>query len=86
MTYKRIEASREARLWLGQIIIPAASATVAFLTIPEVRQMIATKANQIKYSIENKMLTIVYPMKTIPGKRRAVNNEDLSHCFPFCNL
>ena len=37
-------------------------------------------------SIENKMLTIVYPMKTIQGKRRAVNNEDLSHCFPFCNL
>ena len=55
MTYKQIEASREARLWLGQIIIPAASAAVAFLTIPEVRQMVATKANQIKYSIENKM-------------------------------
>ena len=55
MTYKQIEASREARLWLGQIIIPAASAAVAFSTIPEVRQMVATKANQIKYSIENKM-------------------------------
>ena len=55
MTYKKIEASREARLWLGQIIIPAASAAMVFLTIPEVRQMVATKANQIKYSIENKM-------------------------------
>lgn len=55
MTYKQIEASREARLWFGQIIIPAASAAVAFLTIPEVRQMVATKAKQIKYSIENKM-------------------------------
>ena len=36
-------------------------------------------------SIMNKMFTILYPMKTIPGKRRAVNKEDLSHCFPFCN-
>ena len=55
MSYKRIEASREARLWLGQIVIPVVSTAVASLSIPEVRQMVATKANQIKYSIENKM-------------------------------
>ena len=53
MSYKRIEASREARLWLGQIVIPVVSTAVAALSIPEVRQMVATKANQIKYSIEN---------------------------------
>ena len=55
MNYKRIEASREARLWLGQIIIPAVSAVVAALSIPQVREMVATKAEQVKYSIENKM-------------------------------
>lgn len=55
MSYKRIEASREARLWLGQIVIPVVSTAVAALSIPEVRQMVAIKANQIKYSIENKM-------------------------------
>ena len=55
MTYKQIEASREARLWIGQIMIPAVSAAVAVLSIPEVREMVAAKANQIKYSIENKM-------------------------------
>lgn len=55
MTYKQIEASREARLWVGQILVPAVSAAVAVLSIPEVREMVATKANQIKYSIENKM-------------------------------
>lgn len=55
MTYKQIEASREARLWIGQIMVPAVSAVVAVLSIPEVREMVATKANQIKYSIENKM-------------------------------
>ena len=55
MSYRRIEASREARLWLGQIIIPAVSAVVAALSIPQVREMVATKAEQVKCSIENKM-------------------------------
>lgn len=55
MSYKRIEASREARLWLGQIIIPVASTVVAALSIPEVRQMVATKANQIKSNIPSRI-------------------------------
>ena len=54
MTYKQIEASREARLWIGQIVVPAASVVVATLSIPEVRQMVATKANSIKESILRK--------------------------------
>ncbi len=55
MTYKQIEASREARLWIGQIVVPAASVVVAtLLSIPEVRQMAATKANSIKESILRK--------------------------------
>jgi hypothetical protein len=54
MTYKQIEASREARLWIGQIVVPAASMVVATLSIPEVRQMVATKANSIKESILRK--------------------------------
>lgn len=54
MTYKQIEASREVRLWIGQIIVPAASVVVATLSIPEVRQMIATKAASVKESIQNK--------------------------------
>lgn len=48
MTYKQIEAMREARLWIGQIIVPATSAIVMALTIPEVRQAVAAKANSIK--------------------------------------
>ncbi len=54
MTYKQIEASREARLWIGQIVVPAVSMVVATLSIPEVRQMVATKANSIKESILRK--------------------------------
>ena len=54
MTYKQIEASREVRLWIGQIIVPAASMAVAILSIPAVREGIATKASQIKETIQNK--------------------------------
>ena len=55
MTYKQIEASREARLWIGQIIVPTASAVIAMLTIPEVRQAVSAKAESIRWSINRKM-------------------------------
>ena len=54
MTYKQIEASRETRLWIGQIIVPAITFAATTLAIPEVRQAIAAKANSIKRSIEDK--------------------------------
>ena len=55
MTYKQIEASRELRLWIGQIIVPAATVAITTMTIPEVRQAIAAKANSVKQNIESKM-------------------------------
>ena len=55
MKQKHIDASREARLWLGQIIIPAMTFAATTLAIPEVRQAVATKANQWKWSIKNKL-------------------------------
>ena len=55
MTYKQIEAAREVRLWIGQIIVPAATLAVTTLTIPEVREAVAVKAKQVTNKIENKM-------------------------------
>lgn len=55
MTYRQVEASREARLWIGQIIVPAITLAVTTLAIPEVRQAISMKAESIKCSIEMKM-------------------------------
>lgn len=55
MTYKQIEAAREVRLWIGQIIVPAATVAVTAMTIPEVRQMIAAKADSVKYKIKSKI-------------------------------
>ena len=37
MTYKQIEASRELRLWIGQVIVPAVSVTAVVLANPDVR-------------------------------------------------
>ena len=54
MTYKQIEASREVRLWIGQLIVPVITCTATLLTIPEVRQAVATKASAIKYAIKKK--------------------------------
>ena len=47
MTYKQIEASRELRLWLGQVIIPAVG-TVVILANPEVRSKLKEKVGGIK--------------------------------------
>lgn len=43
LTYKQIEASREARLWVCQIVLPALTLASTALAIPEVRQAIANK-------------------------------------------
>ena len=55
MTYKQVEAAREVRLWIGQIIVPAATVAVTAMTIPEVRQAVAAKAQSVKQNIESKI-------------------------------
>lgn len=55
MTYKQIEGAREVRLWISQIIVPAATVAVTAMTIPEVRQTIAAKANEVRSRIENRI-------------------------------
>lgn len=54
MTYKQIEASREARLWLTQVLLPAAGIAVAALSIPEVRTAAADKFIKTKETIREK--------------------------------
>lgn len=54
LKYKHIEAAREVRLWVGQIIVPAVTLAVTTLAIPEVRHAVAAKAKSVKESIESK--------------------------------
>lgn len=51
ITYKNIEAAREIRLWIGQIVVPAAVIAVA---TPQIRNGIANKVREIKTKIDNK--------------------------------
>lgn len=52
MTYKQIEASRETRLWIGQVIVPAMALIMA--VSPEARQAVSQKAVRIKQAIKDK--------------------------------
>lgn len=51
MTNKQIDASREARLWLGQIVLPIVGVV---MMVPEAREAVVTKVKQAKRNIENK--------------------------------
>lgn len=51
MTYKNIEASREARLWLTQIVLPVI--TVVAL-VPGARNVVVTTVKKAKNNIKTK--------------------------------
>ena len=55
MKCKNIDTMREVRLWIGQIIVPAVTVVGSAMAIPEVRQAVATKANQWKEYVEKKI-------------------------------
>lgn len=54
MTYKQIEASREARLWVTQIIVPTICGVGMLMTVPEIRETVKTKASEIKEKIRTR--------------------------------
>lgn len=53
MTWKQLEASREARLWIGQVIIPTVVGIMA--VSPEARQKAKAKYVQVKNTIRRKL-------------------------------
>jgi hypothetical protein len=56
MTWKQIEASREARLWITQVIVPVLGmATAVMVAVPEARQAVATKAEDVKNKIKKRL-------------------------------
>lgn len=54
MTRKQIYGAREVRLWIGQIIVPAATVVVTAMTIPEVRHSVVEKWNATKNKLKSK--------------------------------
>jgi hypothetical protein len=56
MTWKQIEASREARLWTTQVILPALGmATAVMVAVPEARKAVAAKADDVKNKIKKRL-------------------------------
>lgn len=53
MTWKQIETSREARLWIGQVIVPAVVGIMA--VSPEARQAVKNKCVEVKNTIRRKL-------------------------------
>ena len=54
MTYKQIEVSREARLWIGQVIVPVIGIVAMAATNPYVKQTISQKAKDAKQFVKTK--------------------------------
>lgn len=48
MKRRTIDSSREVRLWLGQILIPAATLVVTALSIPGVREKAVDAYSSVK--------------------------------------
>lgn len=55
MTYKQIEARRETRLWITQVVVPGITLAATILAIPGVKDYIAEKASGIKHLIREKL-------------------------------
>ena len=50
MTHKQIEASREARLWLVQVVLPIVGIAAM---VPEAREAVVTRIKNAKQNIES---------------------------------
>lgn len=53
MKRKQIDAMREIRLWIGQVIVPVTALVMA--VSPEAREHVAEKFKQTKECISNKL-------------------------------
>lgn len=53
MKRKHIDAMREVRLWIGQVIVPAMALVMA--VSPEARESVAEKVRNMKERISNKL-------------------------------
>lgn len=51
MTNRQIDASRETRLWLTQVVIPIVGVV---MMVPEAREAVVARVKQAKKNIEDK--------------------------------
>lgn len=54
MTWKQIEQSREARLWLKEVVVPIAGFVTAIFVVPETREIVTENISKLKQTISKK--------------------------------
>lgn len=54
MNYKQRETAREIRLWISQVIVPAAMTVSTVMAIPEARKVVTDKYHKAKEAINKK--------------------------------
>lgn len=52
---QKIDTAREARLWIGQIVVPGLTLGASLMAIPEVRYAVASKAREVKLNLDRKI-------------------------------
>lgn len=53
-TRQKLDRSREIRLWIRDILVPAVGLVATALSIPEVRDMVNDKVKDIRDGVERK--------------------------------
>lgn len=54
MTRRQIDAARERRLWIKDVIVPVVYGGIALMCIPGVRENVKEKTNRITRSIKER--------------------------------
>lgn len=56
MTYKQIEASREIRLWLKDVVVPTAVGVAIYMSNDDLRREVKEKLNTAKEFVKSKII------------------------------
>ena len=56
-TRQKLDRSREIRLWIRDILVPAVGLAATALSIPEVRNMVNDKVKDVRDNFERKRAT-----------------------------
>lgn len=56
MTYKQIEASREIRLWLKDVVVPTAVGVAIYMSNDDLRREVKAKFNTAKEFVKSKII------------------------------
>jgi hypothetical protein len=54
MSYRQIETSREIRLWIGQVFVPAVAVGIAVMSNPNTRNWVIEKKERMVSAVKSK--------------------------------